>query len=76
LPDRVEEGADDGLGFRRLAGNQLFGDLQRHAVMLGKSSRLARPIPQEPHPGRGRLPEQVVATFFGEENHCNGTFGG
>src|SRR5262249_43798390 len=36
LPDRGEEGADDGLGFRGLAGNQLFGDLQRHALHVGE----------------------------------------
>jgi len=36
LPDRVEEGADGGLCFRRLAGNQIFGDLQRHALHVGE----------------------------------------
>jgi hypothetical protein len=36
LPDLGEEGADDGLRFRRLAGNQLFGDLQRHALHVGE----------------------------------------
>jgi hypothetical protein len=36
LPDRGEEGADDGLGFGGLAGNQLFGDLQRHALQVGE----------------------------------------
>jgi hypothetical protein len=36
LPDLGEEGADDGLRFRRLAGNQLFGDLQRHALHVAE----------------------------------------
>ncbi|HEY7312259.1 MAG TPA: hypothetical protein VH643_23045 [Gemmataceae bacterium] len=31
-----EQGADDGLGFRRLAGDQFFRDLQRHALHVGE----------------------------------------
>src|SRR5262249_626099 len=34
--DLGEQRADDGLCFRRLAGNQLFGDLQRHALHGGE----------------------------------------
>src|SRR5262249_53913749 len=35
--DLGEKGADDGLCFRRLAGNQLFGDLQRHALHVAEN---------------------------------------
>ena len=50
-PDRGEEGADDGLCFRRLAGNQLFGDLQRHALHVGEKQTCGQTNSQEPHPG-------------------------
>jgi hypothetical protein len=42
----------------------------------GKAGVWPDRFPKNLTPGRGRLPEQVVATFFGEENHCNGNFGG
>lgn len=64
LPDLGEEGVDDRLGFRRLAGNQLFGDLQRHALHVGEKlacgqtdsqKTLPRAVAdyQSPSPSRG-----------------------
>src|SRR5262249_54887842 len=51
LPDRGEEGADDGLCFRRLAGNQLFGDLQRHALHVGEKQACGQTDSQKASPG-------------------------
>ena len=34
--DLGEQGADDGLSFRRLAGDQFFRDLQRHTRHVGE----------------------------------------
>ena len=36
LPDRGEQGTDDGLRFGRLAGDQFFRDLQRHTLQVGE----------------------------------------
>jgi hypothetical protein len=37
LPDRGKERADDGLRFRRLAGDQFFRDFQRHACHVAEN---------------------------------------
>jgi hypothetical protein len=50
LPDRVEEGADDGLCFRTLAGNQLFGDLRRHALPVGEKQASGQTDSQKTSP--------------------------
>jgi hypothetical protein len=34
--DLGEQGADDGLGFQHLAGDQFFRDFQRHALHVGE----------------------------------------
>ena len=55
LPDFGEEGADDGLGLGRLAGNQFFGDLQRHALHVGEKLACGQTDSPRTSPGRGRL---------------------
>jgi hypothetical protein len=62
LPHRGEEGADDGLGFRGLAGNQLFGDLQRHALHVGEKLASGQTDTQEPHPRPWPITTQGIGT--------------
>ena len=48
--DFDEQGADDGLRFRRLAGDQFFRDLQRHTLHVGEKQTSGQTDSQKTSP--------------------------
>jgi hypothetical protein len=57
-----EQGTDDGLRFRRLAGDQFFRDLQRHALQVGEKPACGQTDSQKTSP-------RVVADYLRAYQH-------